>query len=66
MLGRVLPLDQYVGIKSRASPAPLPLVDALQRMPARWRTEALQGTSPFTNESFVAARPVAAIIEKSS
>jgi hypothetical protein len=35
MLGGVLPVNQYVGIKSRLFPAPLPLVDALQRMPAR-------------------------------
>jgi hypothetical protein len=33
-------IDMF-GINSRASPAPVPLVDALQRMAARWRTEAL-------------------------
>jgi hypothetical protein len=33
-------------------------------MPARVRTEALQGTSPLAHESLVTAWPVAAMIEK--
>jgi hypothetical protein len=35
-------------------------------MAALVRTEALQGTSPFVNEFFVAAWPVAASLEKTS
>jgi hypothetical protein len=41
MLGRVLLVDQYVGINARLFPVPLPLLDTLQRMPASQRTEAL-------------------------
>jgi hypothetical protein len=33
-------------------------------MPARKRAEVLQGTSPLVRESFVAAWPVAGMVEK--
>jgi len=52
------------GLNARLSPAPLPLLDALQSSPARGATEALQGTSPLVREALVAPRPVAGMREK--
>src|ERR1700728_2425015 len=52
------------GLNARLSPAPLPLLNALQRSSARCTTEALQGTSPLVREAFVATRPVARVLEK--
>ena len=52
------------GLNARLFPTPLPLLDPLQRAPARVRTEALQGTSPLVRESLIAARPVARVREK--
>ena len=51
---------------ARLLPAPLPLPHALQRTPARLRAEPLQRASPLLHEPFVAARPVAAMLEKNS
>ncbi len=52
------------GLTPAPSPALLSLPNTLQRTPAWVRAEALQGTSPLARESLVAARPVAAAIEK--
>jgi hypothetical protein len=52
------------GLNARLSPTPLSLPYPLQRLPARVRTEALQGTSPLLRESLVAPRPVARMLEK--
>jgi hypothetical protein len=52
------------GLNARLFPAPLPLLDPLQRTPARGATKALQGTSPLRGESFVAPRPIAGAREK--
>lgn len=52
------------GLKARLFPPPFPFADALQRAPADLRTETLQGTSPLLREALVAARPVAATVEK--
>jgi hypothetical protein len=52
------------GLKARLFPAPLSFPDALQRAPARARTEALQGTSRCSHESLVAAGTVAGMVEK--
>jgi hypothetical protein len=51
-------------LSPRFFPAPLPLLDSFQRTPAPSRTEALQGTSPLAHDSFVAAWPVAGLVEK--
>jgi hypothetical protein len=51
------------GLNPRLFPAPLPLLNPFQRSPARLATEALQGTSTLLRESFVATRPVAAMVE---
>jgi len=52
------------GLNHALFPAPLPVLDALQRASAGVRAEALQGTSPRTHESLVAAWPVTAMVEK--
>jgi hypothetical protein len=52
------------GLNPRLFPSPLSLFDALQRTPAHTRTEALQGTSPLSHKSLVAAWPVTAMLEK--
>jgi len=52
------------GLKARLLPAALPFPDALQRTPARRRTETLQGASQLTREAFVTARPIATVDEK--
>jgi hypothetical protein len=52
------------GLNARLFPAPFPLLNAFQSLPACRATEALQGTSPLPGESLVAARPVARMLEK--
>jgi len=52
------------GLQARLFPAPLPLLDALQRLPAGGATETLQGASPLPREALVAPRPVAGGVEK--
>jgi hypothetical protein len=52
------------GLNACLFPAPLPLVDPLQRPAARRTTKALQGASPLRGESFVAPRSVARVLEK--
>ena len=44
------------GLNARFFPTPFPL-DTLHGLPARWRAEALQGTSPLAQEVFVTTRP---------
>jgi hypothetical protein len=43
---------------------PFSFANSLQRSPAGMRTEALQRASPLPRKSFVAARPVAGVLEK--
>jgi len=52
------------GLNARLFPAPLALLNAFQRPPARRATEALQRTSPLGHEVLVAAWPVAGVREK--
>jgi hypothetical protein len=52
------------GLSARLFPAALSLFDSPQRAPARMRTETLQRRSPLPLESFIAARPVARMLEK--
>src|ERR1041385_4294408 len=47
-----------------AAPAPFALPDSLHSAPAGARTETLVRRSPLPNESLVAARPVATVVEK--
>jgi hypothetical protein len=47
-----------------ASPAPLALPHALHRAPAGPRAEPLQRRPPRAHEAHIAARPVAAAVEK--
>jgi len=58
-VGSDLPLPSHC-----AAPAPLALPDSFQGVPARARTEALMGRSALMNESLVAARPIATMVEK--
>jgi hypothetical protein len=66
MYGRTRWWINISGLNARLLPAPLALVDPLQGLPAGQRTEVLQGTTPLAQESFVATRPVAFMLEKSS
>jgi hypothetical protein len=64
MLGDSSLVINISGLNAHLFPASLPLLNPLQRAPARGATEALQGTSPLPGESLVAPWPVAGVLEK--
>jgi len=51
-------------LPSHCAGASVALPDSFQGVPARARTEALIGRSALMNESLIAARPIATMVEK--